>query len=254
MAVNDHITDDALVLPAGIRRAILSSVGIPILEIEDLHLTDQDVDDLFIWPAMQLYFSYYPKKLTQTFTTVSNLSIPFPNEYVFGVKNARVSLSQYGGALTKNPFINSVIMSRTMSTGRTYGKLPDGRDPYTSRSTTITEQQSQQSYMNLIRTQDFELDYENRELVVYSSISGTLVVTWAMYSRNWNAVRFEHQQNTVIPLAKANLLRFVGMRRNDIQDGTNADLPGDHLIAEADRLIEPVMERFNAIVPVIVAH
>ena len=76
--------DESIIVPESILKRIAASLGHPILDLaEDLLITDDMIQELFIRPAMQLYFTYWPKILKKEYPIEQYVNIPFPNDHVY---------------------------------------------------------------------------------------------------------------------------------------------------------------------------
>ena len=243
-----------LIIPNSAVKRITASLGAPILNVkEDLLLDDEIVRDLFITPALQMYFTYWPLKLKEEYSINGQTDIPFPNDNVYGVSEARVALLQQNSQFGKNPFINEVIR-RQVSSFNSYGRTPYGRDPYISAGILIKEQAEQLSYITLRQAGSFNLDLSGRRLWGFSNVAGNLVIDWAMWSKNWADIKFEHIED-VIKVCKMYALDFVGGIRKQSDPNTGVTADGTSFLEEADKIREEIIEkRWRGRVPVVVLH
>jgi hypothetical protein len=124
------------------------------------------VKELFIRPAMQLYFTYWPKLLKDETPINQRVSIPFPNKNVYGIAQARVALMQNANSWSNNPYLNE-ILRRQVSSLSSYGRTPYGRDPYITQATLIKEQTESMSYISLRKAGNFIVDTDERCLKGY---------------------------------------------------------------------------------------
>jgi hypothetical protein len=128
------IYDEPVTVPPSIMKRITASLGTPILDLaEDLLITEEMIKELFIRPAMQLYFTYWPKMLKDELQISQKVNIPFPNDHVYGIAQARVALMQNANSWGNNPFVNE-ILRRQVSSLSSYGRTPYGRDPYITQA------------------------------------------------------------------------------------------------------------------------
>jgi hypothetical protein len=126
--------DEPVVVPPSIMKRITASLGTPILDLaEDLFIDDEMIKELFIRPSLQLYFTYWPKLLKEEYAINQNTNIPFPNDNVYSIVQARVALMQNANSWSSNPFLNE-IMRRQVSPLSSYGRTPNGRDIYHSNN------------------------------------------------------------------------------------------------------------------------
>ena len=233
-------------------KRILADLGAPILDAkEDLLIDDSIVRDLFITPAIQLYFTYWPLKLKQEILINGQVDIPFPNNRVFGVSSARVALLQSSMSYGKSPFINEIIRRQT-SSFNSYGRTPNNRDPYITPGIVIKEQTEQLSYISLRKAGNFTVDQIERRLWGFSNVAGNLVIDWAMWSKKWSDIRFEHTED-VIKICKMYALEFVGGLRAQSDPNTGVTADGSNFLEKAEKIKEEILEkRWRERVPVVV--
>jgi hypothetical protein len=248
------IYDEPVMVPSSIMKRITSSLGTPILDLaEDLLITEEMIKELFIRPAMQLYFTYWPKLFKEELSINQNVNIPFPNDHVYGIAQARVALMQNANSWSTNPFLNE-ILRRQVSSLSSYGRTPYGRDPYITQAVLIKEQTEQMSYISLRKAGNFIVDTDERCLKGYSNVAGVLIVSWAQYFWDWDKIRFEHTED-VIKMCKVYALRFVGGIRDQSDPNTGVTVDGSSFKEEANKLEEEVLtNRWEGRIPVVVLH
>jgi hypothetical protein len=246
------IFDEPVTVPLSIMKRITAALGTPILDLaEDLLIDEEMVKELFIRPAMQLYFTYWPKLLKEETPISQNVNIPFPNDHVYGIAQARVALAQNASSWSNSPFLNE-IMRRQVSSFSSYGLTPYGRDPYITQATLIKEQTEQMSYISLRKAGSFTIDTDERCLKGYSNVAGVLIVSWAQYFWDWDKIKFEHIED-VIKMCKVYALRFVGGIRSQSDPNTGVTMDGSSFLEQADKLEEEVLtNRWEGRVPVVV--
>lgn len=224
-------------------KAILSEAGFPIVEYSDVGLTEADAIELFVWPAMQIYFSFYPKILKSTYPISGAVNIAFPDPLVYGVANARVALNSTGQLTSYNP-LHYNGFRQAVSAGRR-------GDPYNTPDVRIAEESAAMSLISLRKAGNFDVDTEARTLTGYSNVTGQLIVSWAKYSESFSSVKFIHQQD-VIAMARANALRFFGMLRNQQDPNSGVALNGEQFITRADQIEEKITEKWHMATKVVV--
>jgi len=245
--------DDApLQIPNSAVKRILAALGAPILDArEDLLIDEAMIKDLFITPAIQMYFTYWPLKLKEEYQINGQTDIPFPEDRVYGVSSARVALMQQTAQFGNNPFINEVIR-RQVASFNSYGRTPYGRDPYMTTGTLIKEQTEQLSYISLRKAGNFNIDLSGRRLWGFSNVAGNLVIDWAMWSKNWADIKFEHVED-VIKVCKMYALEFVGGIRQQSDPNTGVSADGSSFLEKADKIKEEIIKkRWRGRVPIVV--
>ena len=241
-----------LVIPNSAIRRIMAELGSPIIDAaEDLLLDEALIKDLFITPAIQMYFTYWPLIFKEEYRINGQTDIPFPNDQVYGVAEARVALLQQTSQYGKNPFINEIIR-RQVSSFNSYGKTPSGRDPYITPGVLVKEQTEQLSYIALRKAGSFNIDLQGRRLWGFSNVAGNLIIDWAMWSKNWADIKFEHIED-VIKVCKMYALEFVGGIRQQGDPNTGVTVNGSSFLEKADKIREEVINnRWRSRVPVVV--
>ena len=243
-----------LKIPDSAIRRITADLGAPILNVQEDLLIDEDtIKDLFITPALQMYFTYWPLKLKMEYYINGQTDIPFPNDQVFGVSETRVALLQQTAQYGNNPFINEVIRRQTSSFS-SYGRTPSGRDPYVVTGVLIKEQTEQLSYISLRKAGNFNIDLAGRRLWGFSNTAGNLIIDWAMWSKDWADIKFEHVED-VIKVCKMYALEFVGGIRSQSDPNTGVTADGSSFLDKAEKIREEIVQnRWRERIPVVVLH
>lgn len=225
--------------------------------IDELLLTDEQIKDLIIFPVLQRYFTKFPIKQEYQASINGEQIIPFPDEYVFGVLDCRVvDIGLLPGSGTS--FWDLVMFQATTPVGLSskgtgaYGVK--GYNPSGLLYQRDIERQKYKSQQNNYATVKSRVDFENRQLIVYSSITGALNITWAKYSNNFNDVRFERRDD-VIKLCQAELLDHLADTASILSDsGLEITINIDQLKSRATELKDKVEERWSQINDIIWLH
>ena len=228
---------------------IMSAVGFPIITIEDLSngkMTDENVKDLFVWQALQLYFKYFPVETTQEVSVSGRFSVDFPDENVYGIVDARLVSSEYaGGAGSRSPFINTINYS--VSRKSMYGT----NNHYDMIGAKMLERAEQKLARSLNRVIKRNVDHKNRRLIGYTNDPGVLAITWASYSKDFDDVQY-HFQEDVVKLAQSFVLRYFGELRNQLAGSLPGELDGSDFISRADDLYDNIIDKWNQHTKVVV--
>jgi hypothetical protein len=252
----DFLTTVPKVPPPIISR-VMAEVGFPVVSFEDLGITENDALELFIFPAMQYYFAYNPKQIKTSHKINGTVEIPFPNENVFGILQARIAIegsnsvlegTGIGGSLQYNPFRPQ--RSLGLQGGNRWNPYDN---PYYRPEVYLSERITRMSYISLSKAGNMEIDRDARVLRGFSSIGGELVVTWAECSSDWKDVRFEFEGD-VVNLAKAHALRYFGMLNTQMDPNAGVQMNGDVFITRANEMEEKVFERFRDRTKVVVSR
>ncbi|HZJ68854.1 MAG TPA: hypothetical protein VFD28_02470 [Candidatus Eisenbacteria bacterium] len=240
---------------------ILSVLGYPFVTVApdsaentkgyDLELSSKQIKDLIIEPALQEYYRWFPIETYTTQSISSEFEIPFPNEDVFSVKDVRLSGygSGYGGGYTGNALIDT---QRITSMGRTGRGMYGTRNDYGFSSARISVRSENQSAVESRRAFKWRVLENQRKVVGFSNVVGTLEITWAARSSSWEYVAFS-QQSDVVKLCQGKVLEYFGrLRQQLIAPDSPAELNGEILIERSKELLEQVYEKWkNFSVPII---
>jgi len=242
--------------PQHIMNRVMAEVGFPVIGFEDLGITENDALHLFIYPALQYYFAYNPKQSKTSHKINGNVEIPFPNEKVFGVLQARVALNGSNSSFISGTGMGEYNPFRPF---HLFGLQNQGgirssfKDPYYRPEVYLSERVARMSFISLSKAGNMEIDREARVLRGYSNLGGELVVTWAEYSLEWSDVRFEYETD-VVDLAKAYALRYFGMLNTQADPNTGVQMNGETFLSRADALEERIREKWHGKISPVVLH
>jgi hypothetical protein len=249
---DELIPEPSVSIPPLIIKRVMSEVGFPVISFEDLGITEQDALELFLLPAMELYFAYYPLKIKTTTRVGSHYEVPFPSENVYGITQARIVRgASNNGSIEEVVKFNSLRPWRSLASVGAVGGLSGRSDAYYTQSVRMMMDSAQRSTINYYRAGNYELDREERVLKGFTSIAGDLVVTWAASSEKWKDVKFEHVED-VVSLGKAYALRFFGLLRAQADPNTGVARNGESFTSRADALEEKIIEKWQLSTKVVV--
>lgn len=187
-------------------------------KIDTLILTDDQIKQFAVFPALTQYFTRFPIKSTVEIYSNDLYTVPFPDAYTFGLLDCRVvDIGTIGG--TGSSFWDIIAYQRMGILGnvRSYGKR--GYNPNALYQQRLMLQQAMKSQQNLLVTIKFNVDYPNRKVIVYSSTTGKINITWAKYSDSFDDVLYQRKLD-VIQLAQASLLDHVADTFGIISDNS----------------------------------
>ncbi len=234
---------------------IKTALGYP--DATDLHLTDDQIKTICIEPALRDYFGKFPIKAFYQADMQEEVIIPFPDDFTFGVINARVTdvgmMGGTGSAFWDVVFFNQYSGSTSMrNSAGAYGIK--GYNPNGALQTRDLTRQASKSYQNQWNTVKFQIDNQNKKLHAYSTISGRLNLTWAKYSENFADIKFTYI-NDVINLCQANLIESFLSLNNMISDTSlETTLNADALKETMESKRTGVKDKWNEIPTVSVMH
>jgi hypothetical protein len=230
-------------------------IAAPMIDV--LLLEDDQIKDLIIFPVLQKYFAKFPLKEEQELSINGELKIPFPDEFTFGVLDCRVvDIGLLPGSGTSFwdlvMFQNTTSMGSSMKGTGAYGV--NGYNPSGLLYQRDIERQKFKSQQNLYTTIKSRVDYENKQLIVYSSITGALNITWAKYSNNFDSVMYERRDD-VIKLCQAELLDHLVDAASILSDsGLEVNINIDALRTRSEDLKNKVEEKWMQIQDIIFLH
>jgi hypothetical protein len=225
--------------------------------VDNLLLSDDQIKDYAVFPSLQKYFNKFPIVVEQTQSIVSETFIPFPDDYTFGIVDARtVDVGLIGGVggsfwdvVAFQSYNNSYIASKTSGA---YGKK--GYNPSGLVYQRDVQRQTLKSQQNQYVTIKSRVDYPNRQVIAYSSITGTLNISWAKYSDDFDDVQYEYKMD-VVKLAQAELMLHLANSSAILVDSNlEVSINIDHLKQSATDMFNEVKERWDAIPTILLLH
>lgn len=224
-------------------------------QVDNLLLSDEQIKTLIIPFVLRNYFTKFPLLVENTYSVNSETEINFPDEYTFGVVDARVlntgfslpSGTSFWDLIRFNMFQGNDIVTKS-----TYGQ--NKYNPSALKQTNLLSLYQAQSIKNTFTSVSTRVDNVNKKLKVFSSIAGTLYVVWAKYSLNFNDIRYE-RKNDVITLCQAELLDHLADATSILSDSTlEININSDAIRSRASELKESVYERWNEEKQIIFLH
>jgi len=219
-------------------------MGYPIITEEDLGISSDDIKDLLILPPMKnVYFAYFPKIKESHYEVNSTFSINFPDEFTFGLRDARINTkAYYTSGVTNNPFVNQINV-RVKQGGMGMNMWGTGND-YDFSQVKIFESSERQAYIESGRATSIYVNYDDRKIEGYTNTYGDLSVDWARYSNDWNSVRFQHVEE-LIKLCQSYVAEYFGNLFNMDNAAVPNELEGSDLLSKAEDLRTEVMEKWS---------
>lgn len=236
-------------------------MGLGFPDVDFLLLQDNEICDLCIAPAMNDYFKKFPIKEEYQELMGGNeeKTVKFPSDYVFGIFDCRI-VDVGGAVFGQGTSMWDYIMFQSMGGNISYNSSNNGAygvpkyNPSALIETREMYRNKWKSYQNQYSTIKFHPDFINKEVKIYSSVCGTLNITFAKWSDNFSHIRYEYI-NDVIDLAKSRLLDHLADTSGILTD-TNAEITinSDALRTRASELRDKVLEKWNEIPDVVVIH
>ena len=221
---------------------IMSVIGYPIVSLEDLTnnmMTRSDIENQLIFNAMLEYYKFFPLEEVQEYQVAGDFHIPFPDDKVFVVTDARVVLRTYGGAgHSSSPFMNELLIRKNQ--GSKYGTRND-YDFFQVRQYARMETQGVLESFKTVRT---KMNFQTKTVDGFSTIQGRLKITWGRFSENFSDIPMKHNRD-VVKLAQSYILAFFGSIRQQAAANLPTDVSGDNFIEMAKELREEVITRWQ---------
>lgn len=223
-------------------KEIISSVGYPIVSEEDLEFSREDIQDLFVFPAMREYFTWFPKEEETSHQITNKFDIPFPDLDTYGIIDSRLNTTASGSDVTSSPFMNELVFNARTSTG--YGAYGTKND-YGMAQSNYFERAERRAVNNYAKSHKLSVDYSNRKVHGYTNVMGELVIIWAKSSHNFDDIPFR-RKTEVLALAKAKTLKGFAMLRGQMNTDIGIEFDTGMMESEAERLEEKTLEKWRS--------
>ena len=246
-------------IPDEIITQIMTVMGAPFVTIApegadvkkyDLELDIAQIKEFIFKPAIREYYRWFPIQTYATQSVSAQFEIPFPDPYVFSVKDLRLTTNLMNFGPTGNAMVDERFIQ---SSGGLYGRGMYGtRNDYGNATARISRRVEMQSFIDKNKTFKWNVIENQRKVVGFSNVSGTVSITWASWSDSWDYVAFS-QQNDVIKLCQGKVLEYFGnLRSMDSVPDAPVELSGQTLIEKGEKLITEVYDKWkNFAVPII---
>lgn len=216
-------------------KRILKPIGFPFSQFEDLEVTEQDIIDIAVEPALEEYYRWFPIKERSNHTVAGNFTIPFPSLDTYGVTHhAFIRADQEMGSTVTNPFIAERIFNQS-SSSRMYGTAND----YGMDAVEDLVRMRKQSRADNARVVTIRTNHDARQVEGYSNVTGRLVIEWASYSLDWSRIPFRRKREVEL-FASALVLEFLGDLRKQIVDDVGVQFDADSFLQRAEEYKEEV--------------
>ncbi len=185
---------------------IKSKQAYPI--VDKVLFDDEEIKLYVVKPALEEYFAKFPMSVTGDGAINLELILDYPDEYTFGVLDARVVGKGYKGA-SAGSFWDMVVWNRIgYNTNRAmYNAKARNYNPNGLLQTRYTDQQVINTMINQ-GTFKYRDSPSERKVYIYSSMSAYYNITWAKYSNDFSLIKFQFRWD-VVKLAQAYLLEKI---------------------------------------------
>lgn len=221
---------------------IVAEMGAKAFGEDQLPYTPDEVKSYAVYPALRKYFSYFPIQKRTGTTVTGEFSVPFPDEETFGVVDTRLNTSYSTGKKSDSPFINQLLYSSKRGSygAGMYGTQNDyGMDvaQHFLRSETRASIDTNKAFYVNVNEAD-------RIVEGYTNITGELVVTWAKFRPDMDAVKFVRRDD-VIRLSKAYFYRMLSMLFGLQEDNIDVTFNYSMLEDRANDLEEEILNKWQ---------
>lgn len=238
-------------------RQIKKVVAFP--EIDELLFTDDEIKEFAVFPAMQDYFIKFPIKDRKQYATAGTTEalFDFIDEYTYGVVDARVTdagmVTGTGTGFWDLAYFQQLNGGALTGSGSgAYGIK--GYNPSSLIQVRDMVRAAYRSFQNTYSTLRYDVDVENRKVKIYSSVSGYINITWAKYSDNFDAVKYQRKFD-VIKLAQAYMLAHFADIFDKLQDSAlDMSINVEAIKTRSQELKTEVKELWDSFPDVIVLH
>lgn len=238
-------------------RMIKSVMAYPT--VDELLFDDDTIKEFSVAKAMQDYFTKFPIKQRVQSTTggTTESSFDFPDEYTYGVVDVRVSdvgiITGTGTGFWDLVYFQQLNGGALTGSGSgAYGIK--GYNPSNLIQTRDTVRAAYKSYQNTYATLRYDVDSENKKVIVYSSVSGQINITWAKFSDNFDAIRYQRKLD-VVKLAQAYLLAHFADHFDKLSDSAlDMSINIDAIKTRSQELKTEVKELWDSFPDIIVLH
>jgi len=239
-------------IPDEIFTQIMTVMGAPFVTIApsgsdvkgyDLELTTDQIKEFIFKPAIREYYRWFPIETYTTQSVSGPFSFEFPDSYTFSVKDLRLTTNLMNYGPTGNALVDERFIQ---SSGGLYGRGMYGtRNDYGMATARISRRVEMQSFIDKNKTFKWNVIENQKRVVGFSNVAGTVAITWASWSDNWDYVAFSQQQD-VIKLCQGKTLEFFGnLRSLDNVPDAPIELSGNLLLERGEKLITEVYDKWH---------
>lgn len=227
---------------------VKSVLAHPLLS-ENLYLSDEEIKEYSIFPALYRYYIKFPiQESVQLLQNTTEMVIPFPDDETIGVIDVRtVGKTGFGTRQGSNSDFWRVVRYNQEFRGARFRSTRSNRsfNPEGLKYMFMAQQQMIDAMTNNLETFRHEVNYAEKKVYVFSTVVAQLLIVWAKMSYDFNKVK-PTQIFNVIDLSKAYLLRHLATVGSLITDqSSEKQINSDALNSLAERLEDKVFELWN---------
>lgn len=215
--------------------------------VDNIILTDDQIKSLCVKPAMDKYFIKFPirSKYAQSISGDVEVTVNYPDSYTYGVTDVRVVGKDTPSGGNDSFWQLAAYQSQSWSSKSAGNYGVKGYNPNFIRQHSQNYTQAAASFQNQKGTIHARVDHPNRQVLVYSTVSGKINIEWAKFSEDFSDVRYEYQYD-VLQLAQSYFLDHMADTTQIIDTGGDISINYSELRGRAAELRDPILEKWDS--------
>lgn len=229
-------------------KRILLAVGGPVLSVEDLEISREDIIELVVLPALEVHFSYFPITIVQEVSMAGAISIPYPDpNLTMGLCSAEISMDVGN---PNNPSFSPFVNDRNYQRG---GLMRQGQYDMEAVDGNMMTRLAAQGAINLLSTRQLRLDPTNKVLTGFTNASGIARLIWANMSLDVDDVPI-FNKNDFIRFCQSNILEVLGTIREALKLSDDVQMNGQAMQDKAKELREEILDTWRTTTKVVIVR
>jgi len=245
------ITSNTVSIPDDELEIILTDIGAPFINVDELEYNQQTIINTMIRPALEEYFKWFPKVLAMSYpmTTSNVVEYEFPTGAYDVVHVAVTQGIQNGASNILLRYFDEVVWSAQSPMLGHVGGRKAPRSLGQDWGSMMMDRAARQGMINYgTRVHHSVISHDGKKYVsAYCNKMGSLQIHYAMHTLDWNDVEYARKPE-LRELARANILRAFGSLRSQAK----ADIPGavdySEWIRRADEITTKVRDGWMELV------
>ncbi len=211
-------TDCKLIIDDDELNRVLIDIGVPFIKVEELEFSREEIINLMIWPAVQIFYKWFPIETIGIYPLPGNkFNIEMPS-WAWGCIRGWVIPGYPVGNVT-NPlyrYFDEVLMQISPSgpyrSPSVNSHRRTGYQDNMAFATFALERAVRSGIINYSKRTRIQINNQGRSVTGFSTQRGSLELVWGSYSNLWSDIPFA-RLDEVRKLAKAYVLRsFAALR------------------------------------------
>ena len=248
---NINIADNQLIM-------LLTECGVPFLQMSELEYDKYTILEYMIRPTLDTFYSFFPivkDESIGSYSAGASFKKEFPADtwgaipyYVLGTAGSSASYGSGAFSLYREQMMcGGGGGGSGFGTGLSYRKNVPGWVGLQNKDAALQALQAAQGYINYFRREHVKVVRENKKQYVegYSTVGGNVNIKWLKYSYDWDDIPFSFLTQ-VRNLAKANIMRNLGMLRAMVKSDTPGTIDFSLYNTRADALEGKVLPKWES--------